>query len=105
MEIPKCDDVILKYGNIRDIPISWLKECRWRYNIYEMWKGMWRRVSDNKYYKDCFICDEYIRLSNYFSDILKLENFNLFKENPSGWQLEVVTIFNVITSHYLRLLC
>lgn len=88
MEIPKCDDVILKYGNIRDIPISWLKDELWRYSIYEMWKGMWRRVSEHRNYKDCSICDRYIRLSNYFTDIPKLDNFSLFKENPKGWSID-----------------
>lgn len=88
MEIPKCDDITLKYGNIRDIPISWLKEELWRYNIYEMWKGMWRRVSEHRNYKDCSICDRYTRLSNYFTDIPKLDNFEIFKENPKGWSID-----------------
>ena len=88
IDFPKCNDKILKYGNIRDIPISWLKEELWRYNIYEMWKGMWRRVNEHRNYKDCSICHDYIRLSNYLLDILRLDNFNIFKENPKGWSID-----------------
>lgn len=88
MDIPKCEDVVLKYGNIRDIEYQWLRDEDWRRIIYEKWTKMWSRVNNNSFYKDCSICNEYIRLSNYFYDFMKLDNFDLFKENPKGWSID-----------------
>ena len=88
IQIPKCEDVILKYNRVRDIPYSWLMEEEWRSKIYSMWNSMWHRVNKHPSYKDSKISENYSRLSNYFEDVLSLENFDLFKENPKGWSID-----------------
>jgi len=88
MVIPKCKDKLLKYDKIQDIPDYWIKEEEWRLSIYRKWRDMWERVKNDSAYNDCIICHNYIRLSNYFIDIIKLENFDLFKENPKGWSID-----------------
>jgi len=78
---------ILKYGNINDMPKGWRTE-EWHYKAYHMWYQMWIRVSTHPSYKDSRICDDYIYLSKYINDIPKLDNFDLFKENPKGWSID-----------------
>lgn len=93
MEIPKCEGVVLKYGNIRDVPLDWINENKWHKSLYSRWREMWKRCKDPNHsryenYKNCIISDDYIYFSNYVKDIMKLENFDKLCEEPSKWHID-----------------
>mgnify|MGYP006954717919 CR=1 FL=1 len=58
-------------------------------NIRTLWKGILDRCygkNVTEAYKDCSICDRWIKLSNFIVDIEKMPNFDkLFKQ---GWSLD-----------------
>ena len=93
MEIPKCEDVVLKYGNIRDIPWDWICDRKWCKSIFARWRDMWRRCNDPKCsryerYKDCKIDERYRYFSEYLNDIMRLDNFDKLCEEPSKWHID-----------------
>lgn len=79
---------VLKYGQINDMPYEWKKEEKWHDVLYHMWWGMWERIYTNINYFGKTIQPKYKNLSGYLEDIQKLENFDLFKENPKGWCID-----------------
>ena len=80
---------VLKYGNINDMPGFLAKtNPKWHYVVYDMWKDMWDRVYTHINYFGKTIQPKYKYLSGYIEDFQKLENFDLFKENPYGWSID-----------------
>lgn len=93
MDIPKCEGVVLKYGNIRDVPWDWICDRKWCKSAFRRWREMWRRCNNSNHprynnYKDCKIDERYRYFSEYLSDIMKLENFDKFCDNPSEWHID-----------------
>jgi len=83
MKIPRCEDKVLKYGKIRDIPMYWLKEDEWRGKVYEMWKNMWDRCNNTsrpsyKHYINSLIYDDFRYLSKFFEWIISQSRFEEF---------------------------
>lgn len=82
---------VYKYGNINDMPRGWVNgkgQPKWHRVAYDMWKSMWSRVHNNINYFGKTIQPKYKYLSGYIEDFQKLENFDLFKENPYGWSID-----------------
>jgi len=70
---------------------GWAKgkgQPKWHEVVFDMWKGMWERVYTHINYFGKTIQPKYKYLSEYVDDFQKLENFDLFKENPHGWSID-----------------
>ena len=73
---------------INDMPWGWRTQNRWNELVYEKWRGMIRRcynekdLNRNPTYRDCFVCDSWLTLSNFIKDFPKIEGYdhNLFLE-------------------------
>ena len=83
------DDIFI----INDMPRGWKNEEKWRNSLYYRWRSMWLRCynKDNshyRFYKDCEVDDRYKYFSNYIKDIMTLENFDAFCDNPSNWEID-----------------
>lgn len=64
-------------GIVYDMPYKWTQGYLWRLKAYRMWKCMWERVTENPYYVDCKIHENF----RLFSNFLKwLENEPRFEE-------------------------
>ena len=82
---------VLKFGRINDMEEGWIcgkDQPLWHRKVYQMWSSMWRRVYTDINYFGKTIQFEYKYLSKYVNDIMKLENFEAFKENPKGWSID-----------------
>lgn len=70
-----------KYGGINDMPSGWVKDNQ---RIYRLWFDMLRRCYDSKQlsrgkgkaYADCEVCDDWMLLSAFASDIKGLAGYN-----------------------------
>lgn len=71
---------------INDMPRGWAKDNKRK---YELWKNMLYRCYSNKYktYIDCYVCERWLRLSNFLEDLPKIPNYNLW-ENNINYQLD-----------------
>ncbi len=81
-------DTIIIYN---DMERGWVRgntQPLWHRTVYDMWKKMWVRVYTGLHWFGRTIQPEYKYLSNYVNDIIKLDNFDLFKENPKGWCID-----------------
>jgi hypothetical protein len=70
---------------------GWAKgrgQPKWHEILYDKWKNMWTRVYTDIEYFGKTIQPKYKYFSGYVEDIMKLENFDLFKENPYGWSID-----------------
>ena len=89
----KITDTFYVYN---DMPIGWRTgkgQPKWHNSLFNRWRNMWMRCRNPKHgkfkkYKDCAIDERYILLSNYVSDIMKLENFDKFSENPDIYDID-----------------
>lgn len=77
------------YGiGVNDMPKGWKRKTEWNLRVYTLWRSMLCRCYDKKYhekfptYKDCYVCERWINLSNFVEDVTKIENYNLWLENP-----------------------
>ena len=72
---------------INDMPRGWRLENKLNEKIYRCWQRMLRRCYDDKTlikhptYKDCYVCDSWLSLSNFVDDIKKLENYDKWAEH------------------------
>lgn len=60
----------------------------WHMRAYMAWKGMLRRcycssLDHYQWYKDCSVCERWIKLSNFLEDIQKLDGFEFWRDNPN----------------------
>lgn len=95
---------VLKYGKINDMPRGWISKEKWHHVIYDMWSDMWRRCYTKLSWFGCQIQPRYKYLSNYVNDIMKLENFDKFKENPKGWCIDKDIKFKDNRDYYFEAL-
>ena len=76
---------------INDMPYGWRKESELNYRIYDGWKHMLERCYSEKYqekfptYKGCYVCERWLRLSNFVEDISKIDNYELWINNPKKY--------------------
>lgn len=76
---------------INDMPYGWRKESELNYRIYDCWKHMLERCYSKKYqekfptYKGCYVCERWLRLSNFVEDISKIDNYELWINNPKKY--------------------
>lgn len=60
-----------------------------RYRIYVLWKDMMYRCYSEEYkkrcptYKECCVCKEWLKLSNFARDIEELPNYEMWANNPN----------------------
>lgn len=66
-------------GIKNDMPYGWKRKELWRHKAYTMWYGMWRRVNENKYYKDCKIHENFKLFSNFLKWLENEPRFEEFK--------------------------
>ena len=70
---------------INDMPYGWRKESELNYRIYDCWKHMLERCYSKKFkekcknYDDCYVCDRWLKLSNFVNDIKLLDNYEKWK--------------------------
>ena len=70
------------------MPRGWKSEVLWHRILYDKWYRMWSRVYNNIDYFGVLIQPKYKYLSGYVEDFQKLENFDLFKDDPKGWSID-----------------
>ena len=69
---------------ISDMPYGWTEKNKENHRIYQTWKGMIERCYSNKYqeryttYKGCYVCERWLKLSNFVEDISKIDNYELW---------------------------
>lgn len=70
------------YGKgINDMEKGWKRKNKENLRKYSLWHSMLCRCYDEKYhkkyptYKNCYVCDRWLKLSNFLKDIEKLENY------------------------------
>lgn len=69
------------------------EQPKWHMSLYHRWINMWNRCKDSKhksyaFYKDIEIDERYRYFSNYVEDVMSLENFDKFRENPKEWSID-----------------
>ena len=79
---------VYKYGT-NDMPYGWTKKNEQNKRAYELWRQMLRRCYSEKFqersptYKGCYVCERWLILSNFISDIAKIDNYELWLNNPN----------------------
>lgn len=78
------------YGvGINDMPRGWCSENELNKRIYNCWHHMLQRCYDNKTidrqptYKDCYVCDRWLLLSNFVEDIRFIDNYKYWASHPN----------------------
>lgn len=80
--------IVHKYGNVNDMPRGWANSCKVNKVITDMWIRMHSRVANNKYYRDCTVCDSWMYLSNFVTWIKSEKNYGELVANPKGWTVD-----------------
>lgn len=84
--------MICKKG-INDMYKGWRIENELNKRIYQVWCSMLVRCYSENYhkrrptYKDCYVCERWLRLSNFVEDVSKIPNYNLWLNN-TNYQLD-----------------
>lgn len=74
---------------INDMPNGWTTENKLNKRIYDCWNGMIRRCYSEKChkkhqtYKDCYVCERWLKLSNFVEDISKIDGYEYWLMNPN----------------------
>ena len=69
---------------INDMPYGWTVENEWNKLVYRKWYEMLRRCYNEEYhktengerYKDCTVCDRWLKLSNFVEDVPKIDGYD-----------------------------
>ena len=78
---------------INDMSYGWISENEDNKRIYKLWYNMLRRCYCEKYhkthptYKDCYVCNRWLMLSNFVEDVKLISGYNLWLKN-SNYQLD-----------------
>ena len=60
-----------------------------KYRTYILWKGMFGRCysedKEHPTYSDCSVCERWLKLSNFATDIVNLPNYELWATNPHSF--------------------
>ena len=74
---------------INDMPRGWKRRTEWNLRVYTLWHSMLCRCYDEKYhqrfptYKECYVCERWLMLSNFVEDIVDIENYELWLNNSN----------------------
>lgn len=74
---------------INDLPRGWIVESDYNKRVYKVWKSMICRCYSKKWhekhptYKDCYVCDRWLRLSNFVNDVVKIDNYEYWLNHPN----------------------
>lgn len=74
---------------INDMYRGWIHENELNTRIYNVWYSMLSRcyseafLKRKPFYKKCYVCERWLRLSNFIEDISKIENYELWVNNPN----------------------
>ena len=77
-----------KHG-IYDMPHGWTCKNEINKRIYQCWNDMIKRCCDEKTqektptYKDCYVCDKWLKLSGFVEDVKLIDNFEYWANNPN----------------------
>lgn len=78
------------YGmGINDMKRGWTTSSELNKRIYNCWKRMLCRcyckknLERNPCYNDCYVCERWLTLSNFVEDISKIDNYEMWLENPN----------------------
>ena len=78
---------------INDMPRKWRLENELNERTYRCWQSMITRCYSEKYhekhytYKNCYVCERWLKLSNFVEDIVKIDNYNLWLDD-NNYQLD-----------------
>ena len=79
---------------INDMPRGWTEKNELNKRIYKTWGAMIRRCYSQKSlekhpsYKNCIVCDRWLKLSNFVEDITKITNYDLWLNNKGLYVLD-----------------
>lgn len=68
---------------------GWMSETELNRRTYGVWQRMLERCYSEKYqknnpsYKGCYVCNRWLKLSNFVEDISKIDNYEFWKNNPN----------------------
>ena len=85
-------------AGINDMPYGWTSENELNKRIYKLWHHILERCYSerehkrNPTYKDCYVCDKWLKLSGFVEDVSKIPNYNKwvegFKEKRNPYELD-----------------
>ena len=80
------------YGKgINDMPKGWKSKNE---KVYRTWHSMLARCYSEKFhkkyptYKECFVCEKWLKLSGFLEDLPKIENYDLWLKNEEKYDLD-----------------
>ena len=79
---------------INDCERGWCSKNETNKKFYKCWCHMLERCYSEKWhekyptYKDCYVCDRWLKLSNFVEDLPKIDNYNLWLENKEKYELD-----------------
>ena len=92
-----------------DMPHGWAKQNDYNNKVYELWRKMIRRTTENywehyPYYKGTTVSDDWLYLSNFVNDIKELPNYDKWKETKGKYFLDKDVLGNG-RKHYSKETC
>ena len=80
------------YGKgINDMEYGWVGKSELNKRLYKLWHGIIQRVYSEKWhiqnpsYKNCTLQEEWHLLSNFVDDVVKIDNYELWLNNPGKY--------------------
>ena len=80
------------YGKgINDMEYGWIGKSELNKRLYKLWHGIIQRVYSEKWhiqnpsYKNCTLQEEWHLLSNFVDDVVKIDNYELWLNNPGKY--------------------
>lgn len=83
---------------VNNMSRGWTRADKWNYRVYVVWRSMIRLCYSEKYhethptYKNCTVCERWLKLSNFVEDIVKIDGYNYwlsgFDEKINPYQLD-----------------
>ena len=74
---------------IYDMPRGWRTANELNKRIYQTWSNMIKRCyserlhEKNPTYKNCYVCEKWLKLSGFVEDIEQIDGYELYKNNPN----------------------
>lgn len=74
---------------VNDMPYGWIKADEYNKRVYQVWCNMIERCYSSKYhekqptYKECIMCERWLKLSNFLQDICKIDNYEYWLNHPN----------------------
>ena len=74
---------------LNDMCRGWASENELNARIYNVWYGMLSRcyskssLKRKPFYEKCYVCERWLKLSNFVEDISKIEGYELWFNNPN----------------------